>query len=154
MSSWKKYIYLNDCQREGEEKGEQHHLISQQIFLLKKGVALRATTLGQKLEWQLVATAHDKQVPPSDTQIHLTYSFRWCFTSEANLKFFPNAMENSHCHYTDIQNILGKVSFPEPWTCRTGELMIWSWLHLTGVVMGSRWLVVPTPAAEFSMDEK
>lgn len=57
-------------------------------FVLQKGVALRATTVGQKLEWQLLATAHDKQVPPCSPQQEITHSFRWCFISKVNLKSF------------------------------------------------------------------
>lgn len=44
----------------------------ERLLLLKKGVVLHATTVGQKLEWQLLATAHDKQVPlstPTNTEL-------------------------------------------------------------------------------------
>lgn len=155
----KKHTVFNTSQwRETLFKG-----IFEWISVLNQGVALRANTVGQKLEWQLLATAHDKQVPPCSAQQHLTHSFRWCFISNANLKCFRcqqlhlnwlvwtitthaswliarkmNKRNSSHSHVP-----------PEPVSSSNDQMMMFgSWVHPAGVVMGSRWLVVPTPTAQ------
>lgn len=115
----------------------------------------------KKLEWRLLATTHDKQVPPRSAQQLTALGDVWFEKdfSDATVWLKMVTFElisihaGGHAAWKMVLWFFLIVVLIAALVLSSNDqmMMFESWVHPAGVVMGSRWLLVPTPTAqEFS----